>query len=142
MSTPLPNTHTLTNTHCEGHLVLDGLPVLWLLDDRKLQFGHLLHLGVHVDVVQQRAALAAQKSQRVLLALTPGQQGGAGRVNGSHPVLQICLIGGLEEKRLFMNKNTNSDKYIKYILLIICYFYAQFLIHGFYFIVEFILFWD
>lgn len=71
-----------------------------LLDDRQLQLGHLLHLSVHVDLVQQRAGLAAEETQGVLPPLTLGQQRGAGRVESCHPVLQVCLVGGLEEKKL------------------------------------------
>ena len=70
--------HTgLTSTPVNTDLALHGPPVLGLLDDGQLQLGHLLHLPVHVDVVQQRAALAAQQPQRVLLTLTLRQQGGA-----------------------------------------------------------------
>lgn len=55
------------------HLDLHGLPALQVLDDGKLQLGHLLHLSVHVDLVEQRAALASEEAKRVLLPLTPGQ---------------------------------------------------------------------
>lgn len=77
------------------HLVLDGLAVLGVADHRQLQLGHLLHLPVHVDLLQQAAHLAPQQAHRVLLALALGQQRGAGRVHGRHPVLQVGLVAGL-----------------------------------------------
>lgn len=79
----------------EAHLVLDGLAVLGVADHRQLQLGHLLHLPVHVDLLQQAAHLAPQQAHRVLLALALGQQRGAGRVDGRHPVLQVGLVAGL-----------------------------------------------
>lgn len=79
----------------EAHLVLDGLAVLGVADHRQLQLGHLLHLAVHVDLLQQAAHLAPQQAHRVLLALALGQQRGAGRVHGRHPVLQVGLVAGL-----------------------------------------------
>lgn len=77
-------------------LALHRLPVLLLLDDGQLQLGHLLHLSIHVDLVQQRAALAAQEVQRVLLPLALRQLGRARRVDRRHPVLQVGLAGGLD----------------------------------------------
>lgn len=79
----------------EAHLVLDGPAVLGVADHRQLQFRHLLHLPVHVDLLQQAAHLAPQQAHRVLLALPLGQQRGAGRVDGRHPVLQVGLVAGL-----------------------------------------------
>lgn len=79
----------------EAHLVLDGLAVLGVADHRQLQLGHLLHLPVHVDLLQQAAHLAPQQAHRVLLALALGQQRGAGRMHGRHPVLQVGLVAGL-----------------------------------------------
>lgn len=79
----------------QAHLVLDGLAVLGVADHRQLQLGHLLHLPVHVDLLQQATHLAPQQAHRVLLALALGQQRGAGRVDGRHPVLQVGLVAGL-----------------------------------------------
>lgn len=77
------------------HLVLDGLAVLGVADHRQLQLGHLLHLAIHVDLLQEAADLAPQEAHRVLLPQALGQQGGAGRVDGRHPVLQVRLVAGL-----------------------------------------------
>lgn len=60
------------------HLVLYGLAVLGVADHRQLQLGHLLHLAVHVDLLQEAADLAPQQAHRVLFALALGQQGCAG----------------------------------------------------------------
>lgn len=69
------------------HLVLYGLAVFGVADNRQLQLGHLLHLPVHVDLLQEAAHLAPQEAHRVLLPLALGQQRGAGRMDGRHPVL-------------------------------------------------------
>lgn len=79
----------------EAHLVLDGLAVLGVADHCQLQLGHLLHLPVHVDLLQQAAHLAPQQAHRVLLALALGEQRGAGRMDSRHPVLQVGLVAGL-----------------------------------------------
>lgn len=55
------------------HLVLDGLAVLGVADHCQLQLGHLLHLPVHVDLLQEPTDLAPQQAHRVLLALPLGQ---------------------------------------------------------------------
>lgn len=69
------------------HLVLYGLAVFGVADDRQLQLGHLLHLPVHVDLLQEATHLAPQEAHRVLLPLALGQQRGAGGMDGRHPVL-------------------------------------------------------
>lgn len=81
-----------------AHLVLYGLAVLGVADHAQLQLGHLLHLAVHVDLLQQAADLPPQQAHRVLLPLALGQQGGAGRMDGPHPVLQVRLVAGLQGK--------------------------------------------
>lgn len=83
----------------EPHLVLYRLAIFGVADHRELQLGHLLHLPVHVDLLQQAADLAPQQAHRVLLPLALGQQRGAGRMDGRHPVLQVCLVAGLRGQR-------------------------------------------
>lgn len=60
------------------HLVLYRLAIFGIADHRELQLGHLLHLAVHVDLLQQAADLAPQQAHRVLLPLALGQQRGTG----------------------------------------------------------------
>ena len=108
-----------------------------LLDDGQLQLGHLLHLSVHVDLVQQRAALAAQETQRVLLPLTLGQQRGARRVDRRHPVLQVGLVGGLDgtkgdRKLIHVCSELQQLKKMPSFMLSYCYtfFICMFLLKG------------
>lgn len=77
-------------------MVLDGLPVLWIGYNRQLELRHLLHLSVHVNLLQQAADLSSKQEQRVLLAVSLSEQRRAGRVDRRNPVLQIRLAGGLK----------------------------------------------
>lgn len=81
------------------HLVLNSLAVFGVADHCQLQLGHLLHLPVHVNLLQQAADLAPQQAHRILLPLALGQQRGTGRMDGCHPVLQVSLVAGLEGQR-------------------------------------------
>lgn len=76
-----------TPTLALAHLVLDGLPVLWIGYNRQLELRHLLHLSVHVDLLQQTADLSSEQEQRVLLAMALNEQRRTGRVDRSNPVL-------------------------------------------------------
>lgn len=79
-----------------SHLVLDGLPVLWIGYDRQLKLRHLLHLSIHVDFLQQTADLSSEQEHSVFLAVALSEQRRAGRVDSSNPVLQIRLTRGLK----------------------------------------------
>lgn len=81
------------------HLVLYSFAVFGVAHNSQLQLRHLLHLAVHVDLLQQAADLAAQQTHRVFFALPLRQQRGAGRVDGRHPVFQVSLVGGLKRRR-------------------------------------------
>lgn len=69
------------------HLVFNGFPVLGVAHYGELQLSHLLHLAVHVDLLEEATDLAPEEPQGVLLSLALGEEGGAGRVDGCHPVL-------------------------------------------------------
>lgn len=81
-----------------AHLVFNSFAVLWIADYGQLQLGHLLHLPVHVDLLQQSADLAPQQAHRILLPLALGQQRGTCGVDRRHPVFQVGLVAGLEGK--------------------------------------------
>lgn len=56
------------------YLVLNSFAVLWVVDYSQLQLSHLLHLPVHVDLLQQASDLAPQQTHCILLPLALGQQ--------------------------------------------------------------------
>ena len=83
---------------CHPHLILNSPAVFGVADYGQLQLSHLLHLPVHVDLLQQATDLAPQQTHRILLPLALGQQRGTGRVDGCHPVFQVSLVAGLKGK--------------------------------------------
>lgn len=77
------------------YLVFYGFPVLRVAHHGQLQLGHLLHLAVDVDLLNEAFGLVLQQPNCVLLAVLLREKGRACRVDGSDPVFQICLAGGL-----------------------------------------------
>lgn len=103
------------------HLVLDGLSVLWIGYNGQLELRHLLHLSVHVDLLQQAADLSSEQEQRVLLAMTLSEQRRAGRVDRRNPVLQIRLASRLKRvgRRTFPeNTGVISKQFLESFLLL------------------------
>lgn len=89
------------------YLVFYGFPVLRVAHHGQLQLGHLLHLAVDVDLLNEAFGLVLQQPNCVLLAVLLREKGRACRVDGSDPVFQICLAGGLNTQAGKKKKKNN-----------------------------------
>lgn len=88
----------MTNT-TQTYLIQDRLPLLGVSDGGQLHVSHFLHLLVHVYLLLQLLDFGSEQAHGVLSVVLPRDSGGARRVDGRDPVLQLCLAAGLRRGR-------------------------------------------
>lgn len=88
------------------HLVQNGLPLFTVTDSWELHVSHFLHLLIHINLLLQLLYLGTQEAHSVLAVVLPGHCRGTCWVDGSYPVLQLCLSW-----RLIPDTPKTGDRY-------------------------------